>query len=157
MPPRPFRPHIHKNPCRRLGSSGARRPNHQHGHLCTWDPCPTVKEGCPRRATGESGGDTVPLTTEVIGDLRRGRLPRYRCWMCSRSSHIPVGNVAWRRVPTYASKNRTKPHAHVAGQWVPTYASKHHVEPQAARSRSKTVSSPHAQTPCRRLDSSGSR
>ena len=82
--PRPFRPHIHKIPCRRLDLSGARSPNHRQGHLCTWDPCPTVKEGCPRRATGGNRGRTVPLTTEAIGDLRRGRRPRYRWWMCSR-------------------------------------------------------------------------
>ena len=157
----------HQTPCR--ATSGAKPTQDRFVPTCTSDHAdgwthqghgaPTIDKDTYAHGTrarrsrrvaheeqrAETGGDTVPLTTEVIGDLRRGRLPRYRCWMSSRSSHIPVGNVAWRREPTYASKNRTKPHAHVAGQWVPTYASKHHVEPQAARSRPKTVSSPHTQ------------
>ena len=66
------------------------RPN-----SCTWDPRPTVRERCPRRAMGGNRGEhTVPHTTEVIGDLRRGRMPRYRCGEGSRSSHIPVGRTA---------------------------------------------------------------
>ena len=45
----------------------------------------------------------------------------------TRSSHIPVGNVAWRREPTYASKNHVEPQAARCRQdrFVPTYTRTH--------------------------------
>ena len=107
-------------------------------------PVPDGQGGLPTKSNGRKQGGHRAAYHRGNWRPSTGE-PRYRCWTCSRSSHIPVGNVAWRRVPTYASKNRTKPHAHVPGQWVPTHASKHHVKPQAARSRPKTVSSPHSQ------------
>ena len=73
--PRPFRPHMHKRSCRRLDSSGARSPNHRHANSCTWDPCPTVKEGCPRGATGGNRGAPCHLPQRQLatcgwGDCR---------------------------------------------------------------------------------------
>ena len=97
-------------------------------------PAPDGQGGLPTKSNGQKQGGHRASYHRGNWRPSTGE-PRYRCWTCSRSSHIPVGNVAWRREPTYASKNRTKPHAHIAGQWEPVHASKHHVEPQAARCR----------------------